>query len=132
MAGHQNEHRSPLGSQNWYPKVPVQDRPLDANSVPSDSYLTPSFNLLGNWDQKSGSSKREGGWVRGKRAVKIPAEVRTTRNKETENLQSRHGNWLSNYSTDVPISDSESSGKGQLAFGPLVSKSSGASNSSKR
>lgn len=105
MAGHQNEHRSPLGSQTGYQKVPAQDRPLDANSVPSDSHLTHSFNLLGNWDQKSGSSKREGGWVRGKRVAKIQAEVGTTWNKETENLQSRRGNWLSNYSTDVPIRD---------------------------
>ena len=49
----------------------------------------------------------------------------TARENKIENLKSRHETWLSNYSTDIPIGDSESSGKGQLAFGPCVYKSSG-------
>ena len=55
MVGHQNESKRPLSPPNCYHKVPVQDRPLDANSAPTDSYLTHSFNLLGESESVSHS-----------------------------------------------------------------------------
>ena len=55
MVGHQNELRTSLSPPNCYHKVPVQGRPLDANLAPTDSYLTRSFNLLGESESVSRS-----------------------------------------------------------------------------
>ena len=55
MVGHQNERKRPLSPPNCYHKVPVQDGPLDANSAPTDSYLTHSFNLLAESESVSHS-----------------------------------------------------------------------------